>query len=437
MRKSLLMIVPLLVGVLLFSTCEQPTDPDTTSLDTIPPTVTITFLTEGSVSEVVSITCMSSDNEGVEKVELWVDGVSTGITDETEPYSLDWNTTTYEVGSHIIIVRSYDTSGNTTDSDPITLSVDNSESYPTPVELYPVTYQDGSFNISWSQNNDDDFSSYTLYESTSEDMSDETLIFETEERTDTTYVVTGISEDETRYYQVVTKDVFGLETESEIEMGATTRPLPTEFPLHEDAGWVYERYYYADSSDYIEDIPDTVYNDTLFILTDIDEDGYSGYSWDLSDYYSVVKNYDNKFINVGTHYNYSDTTYYHSLPYIWASYDELYDTTEYVNNYGGFPSSRTEVVDILFGTPYQTYKQRFDESFMDSYVSIEGFSKWTIADENSSYYSRVIMIEKLDDTELQNALNIAREQVSRLPNNASNNFINIRPFISPAFGLNH
>ena len=28
MRKSLLMIVPLLVGVLLFSTCEEATDPD-------------------------------------------------------------------------------------------------------------------------------------------------------------------------------------------------------------------------------------------------------------------------------------------------------------------------------------------------------------------------------------------------------------------------
>ena len=122
-------ILILLVGVLLFSTCEEPTKPDTT-----PPTVTITFSTEGSVSEVVSVTCISTDNEGVEKVELWVNGVSTGVTDETEPYSMDWNTTTYEDGSYVITVRSYDTSGNTTDSAPITLTVDNSESSPTPVE---------------------------------------------------------------------------------------------------------------------------------------------------------------------------------------------------------------------------------------------------------------------------------------------------------------
>ncbi len=31
------------------------------------------------IKTLITITCISSDNEGVEKVELWVDGVSTGI----------------------------------------------------------------------------------------------------------------------------------------------------------------------------------------------------------------------------------------------------------------------------------------------------------------------------------------------------------------------
>jgi hypothetical protein len=149
-----------------------------------------------------------------------VDGVSTGVTDETEPYSLDWNTTTYENKSYTITVRSYDTSGNTTDSAPITLTVDNSESSPTPVELYPVTYQDGSFTITWSQNNDDDFSSYKLYESQSEGMNDKILIYDANERTDTTYIVTGIGENETRYYQIVVEDVWGLQSESTIVFGS-------------------------------------------------------------------------------------------------------------------------------------------------------------------------------------------------------------------------
>ena len=105
---------------LAFWGCEEE-EPE--EVDTTPPTVTITFSTDDSVSEIVTITCISTDNEGVEKVELWVNGVSTGVTDDTEPYSLDWNTTTYEDGSYVITVRSYDTSGNTTDSDPMTLIV--------------------------------------------------------------------------------------------------------------------------------------------------------------------------------------------------------------------------------------------------------------------------------------------------------------------------
>ena len=115
-------LYPLLsVLFLIYWGCEeeQPEEVDTT-----PPTVTITSPQDGStVSVIVSISCISSDNEGVEKVELWVDGVSTDIIDNTEPYSLEWNTLTYDDGSYGITARSYDTSGNTTDSEPITLVV--------------------------------------------------------------------------------------------------------------------------------------------------------------------------------------------------------------------------------------------------------------------------------------------------------------------------
>ena len=66
-------LYPLLsVLFLIYWGCEEPKEEDTT-----PPTVTITFpQNNSSVSEMVSITCISSDNEGVEKVELWVNGVT-------------------------------------------------------------------------------------------------------------------------------------------------------------------------------------------------------------------------------------------------------------------------------------------------------------------------------------------------------------------------
>jgi len=302
-------LYPLLsVLFLIYWGCEeeQPEEVDTT-----PPTVTVTFPQNGStVYEIVTITCMSSDNEGVEKVELWVNGVTTGLTDNSEPYSFDWNTTTLEDGNYTIIIRSYDTNENTTDSEPVVLTIDNSLSVPqlvnitsvtytftemtieweqssdgdfnnykvlysesesgnkdtiqtytdisttsytitefdplienwfwvqvtdtlgfssigtgmtneiestppTPSVLYPITFNDG-FQISWSQNYDDDFQSYKLYESLSEDMSNQTLVYETSEREDTNYVVTGISEG--RYYQITTEDVWGLQSISDIEV---------------------------------------------------------------------------------------------------------------------------------------------------------------------------------------------------------------------------
>ena len=81
--KRLWVILPLLF---IFS-CED-------KKDTTPPEVTITSPSSGStVNEVVTVTCMSTDNKGVEKVELWIDGVNTGLTDDTDPYSFQWNAT--------------------------------------------------------------------------------------------------------------------------------------------------------------------------------------------------------------------------------------------------------------------------------------------------------------------------------------------------------
>jgi hypothetical protein len=62
----------LLLFGLAFWGCEEATS---SKPDTTPPTITITYLVPETVSEIVSITCISSDNEEVEKVELWANGV--------------------------------------------------------------------------------------------------------------------------------------------------------------------------------------------------------------------------------------------------------------------------------------------------------------------------------------------------------------------------
>jgi len=117
-----LSVISLIFSLLFILSCEDKVEKDTT-----PPTVKILSPESDSiVSKTVTITCESTDDDGVDRVELWVNGVSTSISDNTEPYTLDWNTTDYDDGDYSITVRSYDNSGNTSDSTPISLKVLNS-----------------------------------------------------------------------------------------------------------------------------------------------------------------------------------------------------------------------------------------------------------------------------------------------------------------------
>ena len=95
------------------------------------------------------------------------------------------------------------------------------DSPPTASVLDAIVYENGSFMITWSQSIDTDFGSYKLYESLSEDMSEAYLIHEYEMVAETSHVVDGITVGETLYYYVVTEDVFGLQTESQMEEGIT------------------------------------------------------------------------------------------------------------------------------------------------------------------------------------------------------------------------
>jgi predicted secreted protein len=94
------------------------------------------------------------------------------------------------------------------------------DSPPTSSEMYPVVYQGSNIIVSWSQNNDNDFLSYHLFESESADMSNQTEIFTSEDNTETSYNLTGLSETEYRYLHVVVQDVWGLESTSNIGMGS-------------------------------------------------------------------------------------------------------------------------------------------------------------------------------------------------------------------------
>ena len=111
--------------------------------DTIPPTVSITSHTSGqTVNKIVPIKVTTQDNEEISRVEFFIDD-SLVLSDTEIPYEGYWNTSQYEEGSKLIAkVISYDISDNSTESQPLSLIIDNSDFYLTPSVLYPITYND-------------------------------------------------------------------------------------------------------------------------------------------------------------------------------------------------------------------------------------------------------------------------------------------------------
>ncbi len=92
------------------------------------------------------------------------------------------------------------------------------DSIPTQSELYPILYGNGSFIINWSQNYDQDFKSYTLFESLSENMIDQAQIYTTTDSSRTTFT-RNVVEGEYRYYQLLVEDFWGLVSTSNVSIG--------------------------------------------------------------------------------------------------------------------------------------------------------------------------------------------------------------------------
>ncbi len=80
--------------------------------DSTPPVTSIIAPTEGqNVSNTVSVLTSATDNVGVMKVELYVDGVLTG-TSSTAPFTIKWATRKAKAGMHTLKSKAYDGAGN-------------------------------------------------------------------------------------------------------------------------------------------------------------------------------------------------------------------------------------------------------------------------------------------------------------------------------------
>jgi len=92
-----------------------------------PPTVAITSPTNGqTVSGTVTIQINASDDNGISKVEVYIDNVL-AATLTTAPYTYQWNTAAALNGSHTLRATAYDTANRTADHQ-VSVTVNNSSS---------------------------------------------------------------------------------------------------------------------------------------------------------------------------------------------------------------------------------------------------------------------------------------------------------------------
>lgn len=93
--------------------------------DSQPPTVSITSPGDGdNVSGQVLVVISATDDVGVTEVSLLVDGASVG-TDTTSPFEIIMDTTGFPDDRYELIARARDAVGNSTDSAPISIDIDN------------------------------------------------------------------------------------------------------------------------------------------------------------------------------------------------------------------------------------------------------------------------------------------------------------------------
>ncbi len=122
------------------------------------PTVSITSPSNGAtVSGTKTITASASDNVGVTKVELRVDG-ALKKTDTSSPYSYSWDTTAVSNGSHSLQARAYDVVGNVGTSTTISVTVNNALAPTVDIKANgsggPITISyNTSVTLSWSSTN--------------------------------------------------------------------------------------------------------------------------------------------------------------------------------------------------------------------------------------------------------------------------------------------
>ena len=122
----------------------------TTTTDTQNPTVNITSPSSNqTVSGTVTVSASASDNVGVTGVQFMLDGSSVGQEILSSPYSMSWDTSAVQSGTHVLTAMAYDAAGNTATSPAVSVTVNNNTGGNTYTTNFPLTENPISENGKW------------------------------------------------------------------------------------------------------------------------------------------------------------------------------------------------------------------------------------------------------------------------------------------------
>ena len=162
-----------------------------------------------TVNEIVTITCEAKDNKEIDFVQFFVNDSLDSFLVSSEPYIFEWNTNNLENGTYSIKAIAQDASGNSAESSPISLTVDNSLSVPNSVEIENISYSLSLMTIRFRQSTEDDFKSYSILVSGSTDSSDLVEIGNITEKSDTVFTTSDFDPTQQSWYFVMVTDVYG------------------------------------------------------------------------------------------------------------------------------------------------------------------------------------------------------------------------------------
>jgi len=220
MKSTLILNIALIPLLFFLFTCREPLEEDTT-----PPTISVSSHSSGqTVGEIVIIKVTTDDNEGISKVELYINNELV-LTVTESPFEFIWNTTKLEDGDYILKCISYDTSDNSTPSQPITLKVNNQSFSPSGVNVNSIVFENSGFTITWNKSTETDFESYQLEKSVETQMNDYTVIHTTTDINKISYFDSNGDPLHYQYYRITVTDTFGLEKKGQI-FPSSLDPIP-------------------------------------------------------------------------------------------------------------------------------------------------------------------------------------------------------------------